>query len=831
MSLSNAPAGPSSQPLVERLVEEMNQRWQRGERPVTEEYLDRYPQLWQQPQSAAELIYEEVCLRQQLEGAEGAAADVLARFPQWRQQLQVLLDCHHLLEGPTAPLRFPEPGETLGDFHLLAELGRGARGRVFLATQPALAERAVVLKLIPRSGGEHLSLARLQHTHIVPLYSVHDYPDRGLRALCMPYFGGLTLAALLEGWRGQPPEGRSGLHVLQALERAQGSAPLALPVRGPGCDFLAGATYVGAVCWLGTGLADALQHASDHGLVHLDLKPANVLLAADGQPMLLDFHLAHGPIAPGSVPRWLGGTPAYMAPEHRAALAALAEGRAVPLAVDARADVYALGLLLYETLGGPLPVPAQPARALRRANAGVSPGLADLLGKCLAADPSRRYAGGAAVAGDLRRHLADLPLEGVANRSWRERWAKWRRRRPHALALYGLLLGLVAAAGLALAHGRQQLDRARAALAEGHDHLREERHEQAIGELKRGLALAEHIPFGGDLTAALRQELRRAEQGYAAGELHLLAERLRTLAGAEVLPPPDAQAVEALCRSFWQRRDLIARRLGRPGQQEQVQADLLDLAVLWTALRVQRAGGRAQARREALEVLEQAEQFFGPSRVLYHERQVHAEALGWTDLAQRAARQGAALAPRTAWEQVALGRALFRAGKLPQAEALCERALEEQPHNLWANYYKGRCAYQQGRHADAAIAFTACVVLAPDRAWCFHNRGLAYEGLGRLEQARRDYDHALRLDPALAGAALNRAMLHYRAGRHAKALADLRRARASGANPAMVCYNQALVHLARKDRAAARQSLREALHLEPGHTEARTLLDKLGAER
>src|SRR5205814_3377830 len=112
------------------------------------------------------------------------------------------------------------------------ELGRGALGRVFLASQLSLGDRPVVLKLTPGEAREHLSLARLQHTHIVPLYSVHDHPDRGLRALCMPYFGGATLAQLLEALRPQPPAGRTGKHLLDALDRAQAASALGPPPVG-----------------------------------------------------------------------------------------------------------------------------------------------------------------------------------------------------------------------------------------------------------------------------------------------------------------------------------------------------------------------------------------------------------------------------------------------------------------------------------------------------------------------------------------------------------------------------------------------------------------------
>src|SRR5207244_4507306 len=121
------------------------------------------------------------------------------------------------------------------------------------------------------------------------------------------------------------------------------------PVR----QILAQLSHTRAICWIGSCLADALEYAHERGLVHLDLKPSNVLLAADGQPMLLDFHLAQQPLYPdGPAPTWLGGTPAYMSPEQKAAIAAMRERRSVVTPVDGRSDIYSLGVLLHEALGG-----------------------------------------------------------------------------------------------------------------------------------------------------------------------------------------------------------------------------------------------------------------------------------------------------------------------------------------------------------------------------------------------------------------------------------------------------------------------------------------------
>src|SRR5262249_2217884 len=123
------------------------------------------------------LIYEELCLRREA-GEEVGLAEVVGRFPRWRDRLEVLLDFDRLLLPADPP--FPEAGDSLGEFRLLAELGRGAHGRGFLASQPALAGRPVALKVPPREEREPLALARLQHAHIVPLYLVQDFPERGL---------------------------------------------------------------------------------------------------------------------------------------------------------------------------------------------------------------------------------------------------------------------------------------------------------------------------------------------------------------------------------------------------------------------------------------------------------------------------------------------------------------------------------------------------------------------------------------------------------------------------------------------------------------------------
>src|SRR5262249_19079346 len=158
-------------------------------------------------------------------------------------------------------------------------------------------------------------------------------------------------------------------------------------------------------------------------------------------------------------------------------------------------------------------------------------------------------------------------------------------------------------------------------------------------------------PLAGGLRERLRDGIDRAERGTLAQGLHELCEQMRPLYGMDSLPADDARAVAEHCRAFWENRELIVGRLGRqatPEEEERVRADLLDLAILWTDLRVRLApaAGRDAARREALLTLEQAEVLFGPSRVLQRERRAHALALGRSG----ASLPSETLPPRGAWE-------------------------------------------------------------------------------------------------------------------------------------------------------------------------------------
>ena len=211
-------------------------------------------------------------------------------------------------------------------------------------------------------------------------------------------------------------------------------------------------------------MAEALQHAHDRGVLHRDVKPSNVLVTADGLPMLLDFNLAQEPWIdhPEAASAVVGGTLAYMAPEH---LEALAHGSRE--SADSRSDLYALGVVLVECLVRgtrrienlleTLALPSSSvsmngallrAAAVRRSGPprlhatypDVPAALEAVLRRCLAPEPSDRYASAAELAVDLQAVADDGPLRFICELipSCFIRWLRCNRQRV-ALAVFLIL--------------------------------------------------------------------------------------------------------------------------------------------------------------------------------------------------------------------------------------------------------------------------------------------------------------------------------------------------------------------------------------------------------
>jgi len=353
--------------------------------------------------------------------------------------------------NPRAQLTQIEVGQRLDDFDLLIELGSGVFARVFLARQRSL-QRLVAVKISENRGTEPQTLAQLDHDYIVRVFDQRILGDRDWRLLYMQYLPGGTLLNVVQAIRraGRPPD--SGQALLDAVDEALESRGEIRPTDSPTRAELATLSWPETVAWLGIRLARALHYATARGVLHRDVKLANVLLAPDGTPKLADFNISFARNVSGASPfAYFGGSLSYMSPEQLMACRPAHMQEAATL--DTRSDIYSLAVVLWELLTGLKPFDDSEAQAARARSGGSvsdataldlmletrrqgisSEALAALptdcpaalrrvLIKALSADHDQRWASGAELAEQLQlcldpraRDLVDPPA-----RSWRLR--------------------------------------------------------------------------------------------------------------------------------------------------------------------------------------------------------------------------------------------------------------------------------------------------------------------------------------------------------------------------------------------------------------------------
>ncbi len=405
-----------------------------------------------------DLVYQEYMER--IEAGEQVDPDEFcSRYPSLATSLRSLLkahsyvhrDCPDLVER-FDKLQWPEVGATFLGFRLQRQLGRGTFARVFLATEPELGNRRVAVKISGQGKFEARTLGRLDHANIVPVHSIKEDSHSDLTAVCMPYLGNATLSDVLHfvfGPDGNRTHASAFLDAVAAVTFPDEPAP---EKRAPAAVLRTG-TYTEGVAYLGRQLARALAFVHQRGICHGDLKPSNVLMSPEGQPLLLDFNLALADqVAGGKV----GGTLPYMSPEQ---LRATDPARGVDFSgIDARADLFSLGVILYELLSGkhpfgPVPLKMSPSELrsllsqrqqqgavpLRQVCPGTEKDLAGLIERCLACDPARRPQTATEVEAGLHRYLAPVPRL--------RRWAGAHKKAVAAVAAAVLLAATAAAAG------------------------------------------------------------------------------------------------------------------------------------------------------------------------------------------------------------------------------------------------------------------------------------------------------------------------------------------------------------------------------------------------
>jgi eukaryotic-like serine/threonine-protein kinase len=353
---------PDSPPVLRRLalVEfiklDLERRWPHSAwRKPLEEYREEFPELTAGGDMPTDLIYEELQIRRQ----HGEVVDLAAtagRFPAHLGLLEALRDTTTMGSSSLARQRQVAelaPGTELDEFEILAVLGRGAFGHVYLALQRSVA-RILALKVTRDEGFETQTLVQLDHANIVRVYDQRRLPSRHLHLMYMQWVPGGSLKEVVERVVRTPAGERTGQLVLDSIDEHL-TAFADVPTGDPRTrEFLSDVPWTTAVAWLGARLASALEHAHARDVLHRDIKPANILLAADGSPHLADFNVSSCGTLPGSTAdAYFGGSLAYMSPEQvEAFLGRSASGQQ---ALDARSDLFSLGVVLWELLRGRRP--------------------------------------------------------------------------------------------------------------------------------------------------------------------------------------------------------------------------------------------------------------------------------------------------------------------------------------------------------------------------------------------------------------------------------------------------------------------------------------------
>jgi serine/threonine protein kinase len=331
------------------------------------------------------------------------------------------------------PMQLPV-GDVYGDFFIRREIGRGAFGVVYQAEQVSLA-RTVALKVTDttRENGccaEGQTMAQLEHPSIVRVFAQLTDDTNHRRMLCMQYVSGINLRSLMKMVRESFGDQWNGINLLQILEEDGNEEDLVLSATAVADRAtLISTDKLGAVCWIGAQAALALDHAHQAGYIHHDVKPENTIVNRFGRPMLVDFNLAMESSLADH--RLKGGTVPYMPPES---IRDIGYKNVSRTANAFNADVYALGVTLWELSCGSLPFPCVGAEAFRdpdrlkellKSRQAVPPsdGIHTELAKCLQRsfcyDPAKRFRSatefGEALLGVAQQNLA---TQSRSEKSW-----------------------------------------------------------------------------------------------------------------------------------------------------------------------------------------------------------------------------------------------------------------------------------------------------------------------------------------------------------------------------------------------------------------------------
>lgn len=350
--------------------------------------------------------------------------------PSLREQLPQLLEDLTRSQQPKT-----QSGPHIPGYTMLGEIGQGGMSTVYLARQDNLG-RHVAIKVAPRwlGGGDRArrmliqeahAMARLSHPNIVVIHDIIDVEDSF--AIAMEWVDGRTLTSLMRALPEQPSADDMAL-----LRSALGTTP----DHEENFEESAERTFAR---WI-RDIARATQTVHDNNLLHLDIKPSNVLVRRDGTPLLADFGVTRDLSLELDQTRTFAGTPVYAAPEQL---------RRDDRRIGPRTDVYSLGVTLYEALARHQPLQGMDLPSIvRRIENGdmpplsqrteVSKDLENIVHKAIAPEPENRYATAAELANDLEAFLEHRPVVARPLRPM-QRMRRWARNEPWKAGLAGTL--------------------------------------------------------------------------------------------------------------------------------------------------------------------------------------------------------------------------------------------------------------------------------------------------------------------------------------------------------------------------------------------------------
>lgn len=253
------------------------------------------------------------------------------------------------------PIQRPAPlqaGNTYDDFRILRQVGRGAFADVYLALQESM-QRFVALKVSVRTNEEPQTLSRMDHSNIIRVYDQRSLADPPVNFLYMQFAAGGTLQECMERFREVAPSKLNGHRFADEVQTNLAKFGLETSHAAIGGRAMGRYDWAETVAWIGMQLAQGLDHAHAQGVQHRDIKPPNILLAADGTPLLADFNVSFARRPGQSAATHFGGSLPYMSPEQLNAA-----DREHPMSaqeLDGRSDLFSLGMVLWELRYGQRP--------------------------------------------------------------------------------------------------------------------------------------------------------------------------------------------------------------------------------------------------------------------------------------------------------------------------------------------------------------------------------------------------------------------------------------------------------------------------------------------